>query len=82
MFVTATWRRKGLARAMLLELEVFAKRLGYSAMRLETGRRQLSAVALYESVGFRPITPFGEYSDDPLSLCFEKQLGTSGAKSE
>ena len=75
MFVTAASRRKGLARAMLLELEKSAKGLGYSVMRLETGNRQTSATALYESVGFRPIAPFGAYINDPLSLCFEKQLG-------
>ena len=78
MFVTAASRRKGLARAMLLELEKSAKGLGYSVMRLETGNRQTSATALYESVGFRPIAPFGAYINDPLSLCFEKQLGLTG----
>ncbi|MDX2418533.1 MAG: GNAT family N-acetyltransferase [Xanthomonadales bacterium] len=72
MFVTADSRRKGLARAMLQELESRAADFGYSVMQLETGNRQLSAITLYESLGFKPIAPFGEYANDPLSVCFEK----------
>ena len=72
VFVTADSRRKGLARAMLQELESRAADFGYSVMQLETGNRQLSAITLYESLGFKPIAPFGEYANDPLSVCFEK----------
>lgn len=43
-------------------------------MRLETGKRQLSAIALYETLGFKRIEPFGEYANDPLSVCFEKMV--------
>jgi putative acetyltransferase len=31
-------------------------------------------MALYESFGFRRIPPFGEYRDDPTSVCYEKPL--------
>ena len=72
MFVTAESRRKGLARAMLQELESCAADFGYEVMRLETGNRQFSAITLYEALGFKPIAPFGEYTNDPLSVCFEK----------
>lgn len=74
MFVTAKARRKGLARTILNELEVQAAGLGYMNMRLETGNRQLSAMTLYESFGFRRIAPFGPYENDPLSVCFEKAV--------
>jgi len=74
MFVTTDLRRRGLARAMLRELEARAATLGYTLLRLETGTRQLSAIALYEKLGFTRIPPFGEYVDDPLSVCFEKQV--------
>ena len=74
MFVTADSRRRGLARAMLQELESYAENFGYSVMRLETGNRQLSAITLYETLGFKAIAPFGEYENDPLSVCFEKAL--------
>ena len=72
VFVTADKRRNGLARVMLGKLDLYAARFGYTTMRLETGCRQLSAIALYESIGYKRIKPFGEYLDDPLSVCFEK----------
>ena len=74
VFVTHMARGQGLARAILTDLEVRARKLGYAAMRLETGNRQISAVALYESFGFKRIPPFGEYANDPTSICFEKAV--------
>lgn len=74
MFVTAAARRKGYARMILRELEIRAAGFGYTAMRLETGNRQLSAMALYETFGFRRIAAFGDYVNDPISVCFEKKL--------
>lgn len=74
MFVTANARRRGLARAILRELEFRAVGFGYTIMRLETGNRQLSAMALYEVFGFKRIAPFGAYVNDPLSICFEKSV--------
>ena len=32
-------------------------------------------MALYESLGFQRIPPFGEYVGDPTSVCFEKRIG-------
>ena len=72
MFVTVVARRKGLAQAILRELEISAAEFAYTIMRLETGNRQLSAMALYETLGFKRIPPFGAYVNDPLSICFEK----------
>jgi len=77
MFVTASSRRQGIAKALLAELEKQAARLGFRRMRLETGNRQASAMALYEQQGFRLIPPFGEYVGDPVSVCFEKILGSA-----
>lgn len=74
MFVTVTARRKGYARLILRELEIRAAGFGYTSLRLETGNRQLSAMALYETLGFRRIAAFGDYVDDPTSVCFEKKL--------
>jgi GNAT superfamily N-acetyltransferase len=74
MFVVQDARRKGIARAMLVELEKRAAAFGYRAMRLETGKRQVSAMALYDKLGFRRIPPFGAYADDPVSVCFEKRI--------
>ena len=74
MFVTHAARRKGLARAILIELEARAAGFAFKTMRLETGNRQLSAMALYEAFGFRRIAAFGDYVNDPLSVCFEKSV--------
>jgi len=74
MFVTASARRQGIAKAILAELENHALASGFSALRLETGNRQQSAMALYERHGFRRIPPYGEYVGDPVSVCFEKRL--------
>lgn len=76
MFVTAAARRRGLARAVLQALEDAARRLGYSALRLETGYRQEPAMALYRAAGFAAIPPFGPYIGDPVSRCFEKELAS------
>jgi len=81
MFVVKTARRKGLGKAILRALEVAAFRFGYELMRLETGNRQLPAMALYTSYGFTRIEPFGTYIDDPTSVCYEKGVAdpTRGA---
>ena len=74
MFVTAAVRRRGVARAVLVELERQAMLLGYRALRLQTGDRQPEAVALYAAAGYARIAPFGPYVDDATSVCFEKRF--------
>jgi len=74
MYITPVVRGRGLSRAMLAGLEQQARRLGYTAVRLETGRRQPEAIRLYESSGFEPIARYGPYVDDERSVCFEKRL--------
>ena len=74
MYVLRTARKSGVARAVLARLESVARSLGFKVMRLETGYRQQPAMALYESAGFRKIPAFGEYANDPISVCFEKRL--------
>ena len=74
MYVLKNARRSGLARKILVALEASAAQMGYNVMRLETGNRQHPAMALYESFGFKRITPFGEYLNDPTSICYEKHI--------
>jgi putative acetyltransferase len=74
MYVLPSHRRAGIARALLAHLERTAAALHYTLIRLETGNRQLPAMALYESFGFRRIAPFGEYANDPTSVCYEKRV--------
>jgi len=80
MFVRAASRRQGLAKAVLEELERHAAASGFRVMRLETGNRQQSAMALYERQGFRRIPAFGEYVGSPVSVCFEKPVETALAE--
>ena len=73
MYVLRSFRRRGIARAVLSHLHDEAKRLGYERLRLETGNRQMAAMGLYESYGFVRIEPFGKYAQDPTSVCYELQ---------
>ena len=74
MFVRPPFRGLGLGKLMLDHLIGYARRNGVSLVRLETGIYQPEAISLYERAGFRRIAPFGNYTDDPLSLCYEKRL--------
>lgn len=74
MYVRKAYRRRGISRAILADLERRAREAGAVTLRLETGRRQPEAIALYLSAGFVEIPTFGEYVGDALSRCFEKAL--------
>jgi putative acetyltransferase len=74
MYVRPEERKRGVGRVLLAALEAEARRLGLSRLVLETGVRQLEAIALYERAGFSRIAPFGEYVGSPLSVCMAKAL--------
>lgn len=79
MFTSASARRLGAGRAVLIAVELHARQQGFLELKLETGFRQGPAMALYESMGYRRIEPFGVYRQDPTSVCFAKPLSSSGA---
>ncbi len=74
MYVEPGVRGRGYSKRLLGALEDAARRLGYVALRLETGDRQPEAIRLYESAGYRRIEPFGIYVGSRRSICFEKRL--------
>lgn len=74
MYVRPQFRGLGFGKMMLNHLEDFTRARGAGLLRLETGIHQHEAIGLYERMGFHRITPFGAYTDDPLSLFFEKSL--------
>lgn len=74
MYVVASARGLGAARAMLARLEASAWEAGLRVAVLETGTAQPEAIGLYESVGYTPIPGFGHYRDSPLSRCFGREL--------
>jgi GNAT superfamily N-acetyltransferase len=74
MYVRPQHRGRGFGKRLLDHLAGHARSHGVTLLRLETGVHQLEAIALYEAMGFQAIPPFGPYTDDPLSLCYEKRL--------
>lgn len=70
------YRGKGAGRAMLHHLLAVAKALGYARVSLETGRTEPFEPArrLYESHGFAECPPFGDYTEDPFSICMTRDL--------
>ncbi len=75
MFVPLEKRGKGIASAILKELECWAKELGYKTCILETGLKQPEAIALYQKNNYAIIKNYGQYAEVESSVCFEKQLG-------
>lgn len=74
LFVTPTMRNRGIARALMTELERRARERGITVVRLETGIYQPESLRLYEACGWGVVPPFGHYSADPLSVFMEKTL--------
>jgi GNAT superfamily N-acetyltransferase len=74
MYVSASARRRGLARLMLAELERTAVAAGVSRIVLNTGLAQPEALALYESSGYATIPGFGHYAAAPLARFYGKSL--------
>ena len=72
MFVPSSQRGKGIASAVLRELESWAKELGATRCILETGRDMQDAVNLYQKCGYTIIPNYGQYTDAEDSICFEK----------
>lgn len=74
MYVTQACRGRGLARAMLAELERTARAAGCGRVILETGSQQPEAIALYRSSGYTPVPKFGYYAESPNALHLGKNL--------
>ncbi len=74
MYVRPAFRGRGLARAVLAELERTAAAAGYARLILETGMRQPEAIALYESAGYTPVARFGYYAESPEAVHLGKSL--------
>lgn len=74
VFVQPERRRMGIASRSMALLEDKGLQNFSTTLRLETGTMQPEAIALYESLGYRKIPPFGEYVSDPYSICYEKEL--------
>jgi GNAT superfamily N-acetyltransferase len=74
MFVHPTQRGRGIARAVLADLEAAAARAGRLRMVLETGLGQPAAIGLYVSAGYAPMAPFGTYRDSEVGRYYSRAL--------
>ncbi|MFU8882115.1 MAG: GNAT family N-acetyltransferase [Rhodobacterales bacterium] len=75
MFVDPAARGRGVARALLAQLERDAKAQGLRVLRLETGHLLEAAIALYSAQGFVTCKAFGDYVANGTSVFMEKRLG-------
>ena len=72
MFVQPELRGRGIAAAILTELEAWASESGFARCVLETGKKQPEAIRLYQKSGFRTIPNYGQYARVENSVCMEK----------
>ena len=74
MFVLKENRGTGVAQKLLYELESWATELGHTKCVLETGIRQIRAVAFYKKSTYKVTPNYGQYSGMENSICFEKEI--------
>ena len=75
MFVEPGVRGQRLGAALLDQLELGARRLGLTSLKLETGPRQIEANRLYQRAGYERCPAWGEYLHSPAtSMCYAKSL--------
>lgn len=74
MFVHDNARGRGLASDLLTAIERHARSASIRVIQLETGPKQLAALALYEKHGYHRIPNFGQYVGDDFSVCMELSL--------
>jgi len=74
MFVKPEFRKKGIARKVLAELEKWTAELGFANCILETGKKQPEAIALYQSSGYSIIPNYGQYAGIETSVCMKKKV--------
>jgi putative acetyltransferase len=74
IFVDKKSRGYGIGELITVNLEVEAKRLALPELYLETGGNLLSAIRLYEKLGFKECGPFGKYKESPHSFFMFKKL--------
>lgn len=74
MFVLPNQRGKGIAQAILNELELWAKNTGYHFCLLETSNKLTNAIALYRKSGYTIIPNYGQYLGVESSVCMKKTI--------
>ena len=73
-------RGKGVGRTLVVHALELARDRGYRCVNLETGNFDAFAPArdLYQSCGFAPCEPYGQYRESPTSACMTISLDPPG----
>lgn len=74
MYTSPDFRKRGLATAIVKELESWARESGYSKAVLESSLEQNEALSVYEKSGYYRIPNYGQYVGVDKSVCYEKKL--------
>lgn len=74
MYTDTAYRGRKIASNILINLEVWAKDLGYERCVLETGKKQPAAIQLYLKNQYQITANYGQYIGVENSVCFEKKL--------
>jgi len=74
MYVRPEYRGRGIAGAVLRELEAWAAACGYAEAILETGKKQPEAIRLYQKSNYILIPNYGQYQGVDNSVCMKKSL--------
>ncbi|MDJ1182219.1 GNAT family N-acetyltransferase [Roseofilum casamattae] len=74
VYVRPAYRGRGLAKAIIAQLEARLIIAGIRECKLETGKYQPEALALYRRLGYVECDRFGDYEDCDLSVYLSKTL--------
>ncbi len=77
MYVVPEHRRRGIAQAILEQLERTAAAAGCRHLELFTGLGQPEAIAMYLAAGYRPVPGFGPYRHEAEARFYGKRLDPS-----
>ena len=74
VYVRPAYRGRGLAKAIVAELEARSIAAGVRECKLETGKYQPEALKLYQSLGYVECDRFGDYEEYDLNVYLSKIL--------
>jgi GNAT superfamily N-acetyltransferase len=74
VFVKKENRGQGISKLIVKEIEELGRINKYSFVILQTGRKQIEAIKLYESTGYEVIENYGVYIGDDESICMKKRI--------
>jgi ribosomal protein S18 acetylase RimI-like enzyme len=78
LYIAPTWRRRGIGRALLEQVEAYGRELGASHVWLETSNVNVPGVAAYERLGYELCGAdrlyYGSYMPGETALYLAKML--------